>query len=86
MGVDQLHHGGFCMRQHSRQVDLGLRRVDWVRIVVEARGARAEVQGVRHRRPVTLPVSLGVAGRLVAGGARLVVHHRGGVAASTVEA
>ena len=46
----------------------GLRRVDWVRLVVEHRTVRAEAIGVGYRLPVTCSIPLSVAAALVAGG------------------
>lgn len=53
---------------------LGLRRVDWVRVVVGDGAPMAEVVGVGHRRPVSRLVPLGVAARLSSEGIPLVVH------------
>ncbi len=50
----------------------GLRRVDWVRVVVGEDGPRAEAVGVRHRTPTSAPITLLAAAQLVAGGAPLV--------------
>jgi hypothetical protein len=52
----------------------GLRRVDWIRVLLGADGPRAEAVGIRHRSPVTAPITLTAATRLVAGGSPLVVH------------
>lgn len=52
----------------------GLRRVEWVRLeLVNGRPTRAEAVGVAHRLPVTVPISLRQAARLVAGGIPVVV-------------
>ncbi len=53
---------------------VGLRRVDWIRVLLGADGPRAEAVGIRHRVPVTVPITLAAATRIVAGGAPLVVH------------
>jgi hypothetical protein len=50
-----------------------LRRVNRVRVTVTDDAVRAEVEGVGHRRPVTLPVTLALASRLVRQGAPLCV-------------
>jgi hypothetical protein len=48
----------------------GLRRVDWVRIVVDDEGnlLGAEVEGVGYRLPVSVPVPLRVATDLIVAG------------------
>lgn len=46
----------------------GLRRVDWVRLVVEHHTVRAEAVGVGYRLPVTRSIPLSMAAALVAGG------------------
>jgi hypothetical protein len=51
----------------------GLRRVDWIRVLLGADGPRAEAVGIRHRVPAATPITLAVATRLVADGAPLVV-------------
>ncbi|HLT15317.1 MAG TPA: hypothetical protein VK007_01335 [Acidimicrobiales bacterium] len=51
----------------------GFRRVERVRIVRRDGRARAEVTGVLHRYPQTVPVSMATANRLVAAGAPLEV-------------
>jgi hypothetical protein len=51
----------------------GLRRVDWIRVLLGADGPRAEAVGVRHRRPTATPISLAAATELVSRGAPLVV-------------
>jgi hypothetical protein len=54
-------------------VQTGMRRVSWVRITVDERGARCEVHGVGHRLPNTRPVSLDTALALAASGVPTVV-------------
>jgi hypothetical protein len=54
----------------------GLRRVDWVRVVLGDGGPTAEAVGVRHRRPAATPISIAVAARLAAEGTPLVVRDR----------
>jgi hypothetical protein len=46
----------------------GLRRVDWVRFLVDQDAVRAEAVGVGYRLPVALPIPLTVATALVARG------------------
>jgi hypothetical protein len=51
----------------------GLRRVSWVRIVVDGTGAHCQAFGVGHRRPSVRPVSLDTAVALAAAGVPTVV-------------
>jgi hypothetical protein len=46
----------------------GLRRVDWVRFVIDHDAVRAEAVGVGYRLPVARPISLSVAAALLAQG------------------
>jgi hypothetical protein len=46
----------------------GLRRVDWVRLVVDHDAVRAEAVGVGYRLPSARPISLSVAAALMAQG------------------
>ena len=46
----------------------GLRRVDWVRLVVDDEAVRAEAVGVGYRLPVARPIPLSVAAALRAQG------------------
>ena len=46
----------------------GLRRVDWVRFVVDQDAVRAEAVGVGYRLPVARSIPLSVAAALVAQG------------------
>jgi hypothetical protein len=46
----------------------GLRRVDWVRFVVDHDAVRAEAVGVGYRLPTTRPIPLSVAAALLAQG------------------
>ena len=48
--------------------ETGLRRVDWVRLVVDNGGVRAEAVGVGYRLPTTRSIPLPVAAALIAGG------------------
>ena len=53
--------------------ETGLRRVSWVRIVVDDAGAHCEVLGVGHRLPAVRRVSLDTALSLAASGVPTVV-------------
>jgi len=53
--------------------ETGMRRVSWVRIVVDDRGARCQVLGVGHRLPSARRVSLETALALAAKGVPTVV-------------
>jgi hypothetical protein len=55
----------------------GFRSVELVRLVVTDRATVAEVRGVMHRYPRTVPVSLTTATRLVAAGASIQIDHAG---------
>jgi hypothetical protein len=46
----------------------GLRRVDWVRLVVEHDAVRAEAVGTGYRLPAARPIALSVAAALIAEG------------------
>jgi hypothetical protein len=46
----------------------GLRRVDWVRFVVDHDAVRAEAVGVGYRLPTARPIPLSVAAALLAQG------------------
>ncbi len=46
----------------------GLRRVDWVRLVVEHDTMRAEAVGTGYRLPTSRPIPLAVAAALIGGG------------------
>jgi hypothetical protein len=50
----------------------GLRRVDWVRFLVDPDAVRAEAVGVGYRLPVARPIPLSLATALVAQGTPLV--------------
>jgi hypothetical protein len=54
-------------RQDNRGA-AGLRRVDWVRFVVDHDAVRAEAVGVGYRLPSTRPIPLSVAAALLAQG------------------
>ena len=53
----------------------GLRRIHWVRVLVDGDNTRAEAFGLAHRRPATVPISLRMASRLAAAGIPMVVRH-----------
>jgi hypothetical protein len=52
--------------------DLGFRAITAVRVWTDGDANRYEVDGVRHRRPVTVAVSEALAARFVAAGIPLV--------------
>jgi hypothetical protein len=54
--------------RQDRQGVAGLRRVDWVRFVVDHEAVRAEAVGVGYRLPTTRPIPLSVAAALLAQG------------------
>ena len=58
--------------------ELGLQRVNWVRIVLRPGGASCEVAGLAHRRPVLRTVPLRTATALLAAGVPGVVRSEGG--------
>lgn len=57
---------------------LGLRRVSYVRVRIGDAWVRAEVVGVGHRWPRSVPVPLSVAARLAAAGVPIVVRREDG--------
>ena len=54
-----------------------MRRVSWVRIVVDGEGAHCEVMGVGHRLPSVRRISLDTALDLAASGVPTVVRSAG---------
>jgi hypothetical protein len=54
---------------------LGLRRIDHVRVFIGSGRPTAQVFGVGHRFPRTLPVSLSVAARLGDAGVPVHIEH-----------
>ena len=62
----------------------GLRRVDWVRLVVDRDVVRAEVTGTGFRLPVSRPIPLSVAAHLIASGTPSVSHRLDTVRVDTV--
>jgi hypothetical protein len=69
--------GPGAVRWKSPEDRAGLRRVDWVRLVVGDEAMRAEVMGVGFRLPVTRPISLSTAADLIAMGTPCVTRHLG---------
>jgi hypothetical protein len=59
----------------GRATPLGLRRVDYVRLLVGGAHIRAELVGVAYRLPTAMPVSLPYAARLIAAGTPTVTRH-----------
>ena len=59
-------------------VETGMRRVSWVRIVLDDHGAHCHVLGVGHRLPMSRPVSLDTALALAASGIPTVVRSADG--------
>jgi hypothetical protein len=62
----------------SSSTATGLRRVDWVRLVVDDDQVRAEAVGVGYRLPTTRPIPLSVAQALMAEGTPSVTRRFGG--------
>ena len=56
---------------------VGLRRVDWVRVLVDDDHVGAEAVGVGYRLPTTCPISMAVAARLIESGVPHVTRHLG---------
>jgi Lon protease-like protein len=57
------------LRVREEQPDVtGLRRVDWVRFLVDLDAVRAEAVGVGYRLPVARPIPLSLATAIVAQG------------------
>ena len=63
----------------ARVLDTGMRRVSWVRIVLDEHGAHCQVLGVGHRLPNARPISLDTALALAARGVPTVVRSADGV-------
>jgi hypothetical protein len=59
---------GVVKRSPGLAAATGLRRVDWVRLVLEHHTVRAEAVGVGYRLPATRSIPLSVAAALVARG------------------
>ena len=56
---------------------VGLRRVDWVRLLVDDDHVGAEAVGVGFRLPTTCPISMSVAAKLIESGIPHVTRHLG---------
>ena len=56
---------------------VGLRRVDWVRLLVDDDHVGAEAVGVGYRLPASCPISMSVATRLIQSGVPHVTRHLG---------
>ena len=56
---------------------VGLRRVDWVRLLVDDDHVGAEAVGVGYRLPASCPISMSVAARLIQSGVPHVTRHLG---------
>ncbi len=75
---------GVVSRQCSEKVlALAFRRIDAVRITVGQPGTQAEVYGIGHRFPATVPVSLSLAARLVQSGVPLEIQVEDGSQVAT---
>lgn len=59
--------------QAGDHIARSFRHISWVRFELSATGTRAEVHGVRHRLPVTVPASVDAALALAAAGVPAVV-------------
>ena len=55
------------------QPGTGMRRIDWVRIVVSEEGTSCQAVGVADRLPIDRPITLGTATSLVGNGIPAVV-------------
>ncbi len=62
-----------------------MRRVRWVAISIGDDGMRAEVAGLAHRFPITRPVTLQVANRLIRAGCPYIVRRSGRATAPSAE-
>jgi hypothetical protein len=59
---------GAAVQSHGVAGDTGLRRVDWVRLIVNHDHLRAEAVGVGFRFPAVCPIPLSTAASLIATG------------------
>jgi hypothetical protein len=64
------------MKPRTKKTATAMRRIDYVRLFVEDCGTRAEVVGVGFRLPVSRPVPLSYASKLISEGMPSVAHHR----------
>ena len=69
---------GFPKALPRAAVETGMRRVSWVRIVLDQDGAHCQVLGVGHRLPNVRRVSLDTALALAASGVPTVVRSSDG--------
>lgn len=58
---------------HRLHFGVGMRRVDWVRIVIRGTAVRCEIHGIGHRLPCRRPLSLASALALRAAGVPPVI-------------
>jgi hypothetical protein len=63
------------MKRTTRTTASPMRRIDYVRLIVDDVGTRAEVVGVGFRLPSTCPVPLSYAAELISGGTPSVTRH-----------
>jgi len=61
----------------SAAILVGLRRVDWVRLLVSDDHVDAEAVGVGYRLPTSCPIPMAVAANLIASGIPYVTRHVG---------
>ena len=64
--------------RQDRPHTTGLRRVDWIRLVVDHDAVRAEAVGVGYRLPTACPIPLSVAAALMAEGTPSVTRNLAG--------
>ena len=65
-------------RAAAARAETGMRRVSWVRIVLDDQGAHCQAVGVGHRLPITRPITLETALTLAATGVPTVVRSADG--------
>lgn len=63
------------MKPRTKRTATAMRRIDYVRLFVGDGGTRAEVVGVGFRLPVSRPVPLSYASKLISEGMPSVAHH-----------
>ncbi len=61
----------------TRRTPTGMRRVDFVRVVIDGEEKHAQLVGVGYRLPACRPASLALAAQLVSEGTPLVTRHLG---------
>ena len=59
----------------TAELPLGLRRIEWIRLVVGEGPTRAEAVGVGYRLPVTVQIPVSLAVRLAGEGVPFVLSH-----------